>query len=246
MPISKVGTAIGNIAAQICDTATAVTAQVDDLVVLVSTINQTTGANTFTSHGLGTGSTATLGTVTTILNGIGSASGEVSLSVSWAKVTGAGDVVGRTTSSSTRTQATLMIVLRGQHASAPVGTPNSSSGLAGQPASGTVTPGAAGDWFLGFGSYEEVSGPGLGAPTPTATPSAWTGEAHASAGTGANFIRGYIESFIATDTTAYESAPTLSAATDWAQGVVVIAAAAGGGGSAPIPVFMHIYRQQRA
>ena len=82
MPISRVGVASGTAAAQTCDTSTAVTAQVDDLVVLVSSVNQTTTTNHFVSHGLGTGSTATLGTVTTFLSGIGSASGEVSSAVS--------------------------------------------------------------------------------------------------------------------------------------------------------------------
>lgn len=233
MAITFIGQATGTAANQNVDTSTTVAVLANDVVIAVTAVNQTTAADTFTSHTATAGSTATLGTVTEFTAATFNA--ETLLAASWARVSGSGDLAIRSTINATRTQAVLFIVLRGVDTGvSPLGTPASAVGLAGQPASGTVTPSAAGDWFVGFGAYEEVDTPGLGAPTPTATPSAWTARSNISSGNGVNSIRGYIETFQATDTTAYQSAPTLSTATDWAEGVVAVAAAAGGGGGSSI------------
>lgn len=209
-------------------TAVGVTVAVDDIVLMVAATNQQDTSNSFSSFAASAGSTATLSARSNLVNGIGASSGETSLTVAWARVTGAGTLDITATFTNSRTRCIAFDVLRGADTGAtPFGTPVSASGLAGKPASGTVTPGGAGYLFIGAGAWEEVSG-GLSSISPTASPSAWTQRQTLRSSTGTTGERVFLETFESVDATAYQSAPTFTQNTDWAQMVVVLAPATSG------------------
>lgn len=221
MAITQVGTASGTGTATGISTVGSITVAVDDIVIFNSSVNQQDTSNRFTAHVLDGTSTATIGTVTNLVNGLGAGGGEISQTVSWARVTGAGTLIGRATLSSTRTVALVVTVLRGASTGAtPFTAPASATGNTANPASGTVTPGGAGDWFLGCGAYRQESG-GF-TVTVTASPSNWTQRVTASTGTGITNAWAGIETWEATDATAYQSAPTVSKTVFWAQVVVAL------------------------
>lgn len=137
--------------------------------------------------------------------------------------------MGRATLAVTRTVSLTVVALRGASTGAsPFAAGVSSSGNTTTPASGNVTPGAAGDWFIGFGAYRQESG-GI-VVTRTATPSNWSQQVTASSGTGITNAWSGIETWEATNTTAYQSAPTIDKTVFWAQAATALTAAAVAGG----------------
>lgn len=220
MAITKVASSSGTANSTVipADQA-AITVAVDDVLILVGSVNQGgVGTDVFTSF-TKTSGTATIGTVANVINSFGT---NTALRISWCRITGAGTLRMQLNLSATRKSCAGVLVLRGALSSAtPVHANNVGTGTGTAADSGTAAVNAIGDWLVGGGAW--VANP---TGTPSTTPGTWTEDEDRSSTGGATSTRSsiYIEHWETTTTTAYGSKPTLSSSQVWRQGVLSIKA----------------------